>query len=171
MIQYDTDAGRFKYRVSGVCHDDGRILLLQFDGANYWVLPGGKPELHESASDALRRELREELGLDVEVGRLLWGVEDFFVNENIRYHELGLIFEIVAGHRGGTGDLYAPQSGVESDGRGLRVRWEPSTALSTTSLYPAFLRRSLRELPAETTHIVVRGTEESNLLGPSTVVP
>lgn len=170
MIQYDTDAGRFKYRVSGVCLDDGRILLLQFDGANYWVLPGGKPELHESASDALRRELREELGLDVEVGRLLWVVEDFFVDEDIQYHELGLIFEIVAGRRGGTGDLSAPQSGVESDGRGLRVRWESTTALSTTPLYPAFLRRALRELPAETTHIVVRGTEESDLLGPSTFV-
>jgi 8-oxo-dGTP diphosphatase len=37
-----------------------------------WEFPGGKAEPGERAADCLRRELREELGIDPIVGRLLW---------------------------------------------------------------------------------------------------
>ena len=38
----------------------------------------------ESAGAALRREMREELGVHVTVGRLLWLVENFFTFEGAR---------------------------------------------------------------------------------------
>ena len=36
-----------------------------------WDLPGGMAEANEPPADAVRRELREELGLDLHVGELL----------------------------------------------------------------------------------------------------
>ena len=39
----------------------------------YFEFPGGKTEKGESAEEALRRELREELGVEIELGELLPG--------------------------------------------------------------------------------------------------
>jgi 8-oxo-dGTP diphosphatase len=50
---------------------DGRVLLVNPVYKDYWDVPGGAVELDESPRDAARRELREELGLDLEPGTLL----------------------------------------------------------------------------------------------------
>jgi 8-oxo-dGTP diphosphatase len=52
---------------------DGRVLLLQHERAHgrYWVLPGGGVDQGESIEDALVREMREELGTDCTVDRLV----------------------------------------------------------------------------------------------------
>ena len=54
---------------------DGRILLVRFEfpDRHVWACPGGGLESGESHEDALRRELREEVGLEVEdVGPCIW---------------------------------------------------------------------------------------------------
>jgi 8-oxo-dGTP diphosphatase len=49
----------------------GRILLVDPEYKPNWDLPGGMAEANEPPADAVRRELREELGLEVRVGSLL----------------------------------------------------------------------------------------------------
>lgn len=48
-----------------------RILLVEPTYKETWEVPGGMVELDESPREAVRRECREELGFDVEIGRLL----------------------------------------------------------------------------------------------------
>ena len=53
---------------AAVIHSSGRILLVKRppggDLSECWELPGGKVDSGESERDALKRELREELGAD-----------------------------------------------------------------------------------------------------------
>ena len=61
--------------VAAVIEDADRFLLTRRQAGVHleglWEFPGGKIDEHETHSDALRREIREELDADVEVGDLV----------------------------------------------------------------------------------------------------
>jgi 8-oxo-dGTP diphosphatase len=58
-----------RIRVSAMIRWQGRILLCRQEkpGKEYWLLPGGGVDGGESLIEALRRELREELGVEADV--------------------------------------------------------------------------------------------------------
>ncbi|QBJ97741.1 (deoxy)nucleoside triphosphate pyrophosphohydrolase [Rhodococcus sp. ABRD24] len=66
-----TGAGEREVVAAAVIRD-GRLLLAQRtrppELAGLWELPGGKVEPGETPAEALRRELREELGVEVIAG-------------------------------------------------------------------------------------------------------
>jgi 8-oxo-dGTP diphosphatase len=62
--------------VAAVLVRDGHVLICQRSADGYhpgrWEFPGGKVEPGEGLEAALRRELREELDIEVNVGPTLW---------------------------------------------------------------------------------------------------
>jgi ADP-ribose pyrophosphatase YjhB (NUDIX family) len=86
--------------VTGIVVEDSRILLLNqdADACRSWSLPGGKLEDGETLAEALVREMKEETGLDVQPGRLL------YVCDNLPAQVVHMTFE--ARRTGGTvGDI------------------------------------------------------------------
>jgi len=66
-------------RLTGILIEHEKILLLkqETDSERKWSLPGGKLEFGETIEDGLKREMKEETGLDIELERLLY-VCDYF---------------------------------------------------------------------------------------------
>jgi len=73
---------------AGLVFHEGRLLITQRPPtghlANLWEFPGGKREPGESFEDCLRRELREELAIDVEPGALLADLEHAYPEKTVR---------------------------------------------------------------------------------------
>jgi len=65
--------------VSAIIFDqDERVLLIQRGkppASGFWHVPGGKLEAGESLVEGVRREVKEETGLDVDVGPIMAVVE------------------------------------------------------------------------------------------------
>lgn len=99
--------------MTGIVVEGDQILLLRqsADGQRDWSLPGGKLEDGETIEQALVREMKEETGLDIEPGRLL------YVCDHLPAQVVHITFE--ARRAGGTiGDIKAgadttPIRGVE----------------------------------------------------------
>jgi ADP-ribose pyrophosphatase YjhB (NUDIX family) len=50
-----------------VKNDEGNILMVK-DPVRGWEIPGGQVEIGETLTDAFKREIKEETGVDIEVG-------------------------------------------------------------------------------------------------------
>ena len=50
-------------------NDEGKILMVKSTDRG-WEVPGGQVEVGETLTDALKREIKEETGIDIEVGDL-----------------------------------------------------------------------------------------------------
>lgn len=54
-----------------ITDSEGRVLMVEPTYKPTWEIPGGAVESGETSLETCRRECREELGIDIRVGRLL----------------------------------------------------------------------------------------------------
>lgn len=104
--------------VQGVVREGGAVLLALRGDVRGWEIPGGEPRPGESDAQALRREVREETGVEVEVGPAVG-----------TYRRSGFLPHEARVYR------CRPVGGAPRPGRETRaVRWCPEGALPTTLL-------------------------------------
>ena len=76
--------------VAAVIFDEqGRIFATQRgygEWKDWWEFPGGKIEQGETPQEALRREIREELDAEIEVGELLQTIEYDYPTFHLTMH-------------------------------------------------------------------------------------
>jgi 8-oxo-dGTP diphosphatase len=68
--------------------DEGRVLVSRRAAdahqGGLWEFPGGKVEVDESVSDALSRELREELGIQIGASERLMTIEHDYGDKKVK---------------------------------------------------------------------------------------
>ena len=76
-IDIKTNSNRFKLRVSGIFIRDGKVLVQKCKKIDGYCFPGGHVELGEITKEAVLREIKEEIGIEVKI------IDLFCVHENI----------------------------------------------------------------------------------------
>ena len=75
--------------VAAIIMNDNKILTTRRgygECMNMWEFPGGKMELEETKEEALIREIKEELELDIEVSQFITTVDYDYPNFHLKMH-------------------------------------------------------------------------------------
>lgn len=155
-ISCDIAGVRFNYRAAAICIEDGYVLLNRINGMDFWFLPGGRIDVGETAAEAVEREMREELGIPVEVGRLVWVVETFFRVDGRPCHELGLYHRVSLPEDSPYADKGVTYQRATEWGGTALFRWFPLDALGELALVPPFLKDGLQAIPRDIEHRIER---------------
>ncbi len=93
-ISFKTEEGRFNFRVSAYITCGDKMLLQETKGQDFYNLVGGRVHLGESTKDAIKREIKEELGVCVKNPKLFEITENFFDWQGLKVHELGFFYHV-----------------------------------------------------------------------------
>jgi len=164
MIMSSGGGLTFMYRVGGIVVYDGRLLVEQDLRHGFCFVPGGRVEYGENAVAALARELREELGEDATIGRLVLVADNLFQLGGDWFQEASLYFLVD----------FAPDSRVfERDGTfeggesGIVLQWIPLDELEQANLLPPFLRQLVVDIPESAEYIAHAEPGFPNTPGPT----
>lgn len=146
-ISFQTEEGKFNYRVCGIVIADGKILAMKDERSPYYYLPGGRVMMGETAEQAIIREIREELACAPTIQRPLWLNQAFFVEdvEQTQYHEICLYFL-----------LDITDTDILSKGKRFTMQerhhthifeWLALERLQNEYFYPLFLKKEIFRLP------------------------
>jgi ADP-ribose pyrophosphatase YjhB (NUDIX family) len=85
-----------------IINEKNQLLLLKRNKkcrnkAGYWTIPGGRIEFFEKIEDALKREIKEELDIDIKIIKLLSVTNDIIKEENQHWVSPQFLCKIVKG--------------------------------------------------------------------------
>ncbi|MGM9534171.1 MAG: NUDIX hydrolase [Intestinibacter sp.] len=148
-ITFKTEQGRFNYRVCAIIINNQKILAMRDQLSPYYYLPGGRVSLHETAENAVLREIKEELKVDAEIIRPLWINQSFFVQDvnHEKYHEICLYFlvDISKTNLFSKGEKFT----IYEDEFAHEFEWLDFNRLKSEYFYPIFLKDKIFDLPKE----------------------
>jgi ADP-ribose pyrophosphatase YjhB (NUDIX family) len=119
---------------------DNKLLTIKYQDEMgiFYSLPGGGQEYGETIIENLRRECKEEVGLDVLIGDLLFVRELIDRTKNIHQVEFIFLCSSNSIERACMGEL--PDAGQ------LAIEWLPLSNLMDYRLYPLEARNYIKDI-------------------------
>ena len=146
MIDIDIkhEDGFFKLRVCGVVKKNNKILTLKASSFDGYCFPGGHIELGELSNKALLREMKEELGIEVEIEHLICVNENVFTNvKGTTSHEIAYYYLVTP-----KGEISENDFVVEEMDKGKLKKhnfcWLDINEIEKYSLMPPFIGEYLK---------------------------
>ena len=81
-------------RAAVIIIHNNKILVHKNVNKDHCGLPGGRVEIGEDSAKTVKREIKEELGKEIEIENYIATVENFFRLEGKKYHEIFFIHRV-----------------------------------------------------------------------------
>lgn len=146
------DGGYVNIRVGAIILKNGKFLMVGNDQTTYLYSVGGRLRFGETAEDAVVREVFEETGVIMEIDRLGFVHENYFVADweakrGKTYYEISFYFYMK------TPEDFAPNAESFTEG-GTREYLTWVSPESEQKYYPEFFRTELKTPSPEVKHFV-----------------
>ena len=149
-ILFDHANARFSCRMSALIVQGGRILLQCPVGTQEYAFIGGHTAFGETSAETLRREIREELHTDAQIGRLA-AVGEVFIDWGRcpdgaprHCHQVGLYFlATVDEAQLPAGEAFFGYDEAGGERYDLQYRWVSLEELPALTVYPPEVSRHL----------------------------
>ncbi|WP_144848154.1 NUDIX domain-containing protein [Paenibacillus cremeus] len=128
---------------------DSNLLAVRYKDKDkvYYALPGGGQEKFESLHSNLQREYQEELGIDIQIGELLFVREWIDKEQNI--HQIEFIFKCSPLVK-----VLKLESEIP-DGNQIGIEWLPLMDIMSYHIYPLEMREHLHTLIQRNTKVPI----------------
>lgn len=154
-VKIKSEEGNFKMRVSGLIIKDGKLLTVDIANNNFYCLPGGHVHLGESSLDAIKREIKEEVGVDALNVKLLSVIENFFTNNNGKVvHEVCYYYTVYA--EGVNTEDYTFVENDDGELKELKFKWFKLEDLTNVDFRPKVLAEKLAKRNFDFEHLITR---------------
>lgn len=94
-VDFVKDNYKFNARASAIILNEKKDKILLFkveDGRDYFLLPGGRIELYEDSLTAIKREVKEELGYNIDF-TLCSIQENFVIKEEVKIMQYNFCYK------------------------------------------------------------------------------
>ncbi|MBQ2932639.1 MAG: NUDIX domain-containing protein [Clostridia bacterium] len=152
-ILFEQQEWMFSYRIGGLLYRDGKLLLQREVGDDRYAIPGGHVAFGEYSQQTLARELSEETGAAVKVGRLCFMVELLWEWRK-PCHQLNLFYLAQLKNPDALPkENFRVLDELGQEKHDLEFCWVDLKELSKIKLFPACLKPYLAELPDQIVHL------------------
>lgn len=154
-LTFRMKTGTFNYRVGAIILHGGRLLLMKNSEEPYYYSVGGRVRFNETTEEAVRREVREEIGIDLEIDRFLFFQEQFFDGKvtGTHIHELGVYYLMKDSGVLDNMERLTCRS-VTARGVAEELVWLPLNEIHKYYLVPESVAARLQNLPEHPEHLI-----------------
>ena len=154
-LRFKTEEYSFGVRAACIIYskDGSKMLAHVEENSDHIALPGGGVKIGEQSLETVRREIMEELGLEVKNLKIKGTLENFFNYKDKKVHGLEIIYE---------GEFVSNQpyqeeilDGIEERDKKLQFKWVDINNLDSLNFKPNVLRKIIKEKKSDLFHTII----------------